>query len=82
MKQPGEEPRSGSDPDLTRVYSADYKNADKGEALAMRNKYVTMPLNENQIMYIDKYMHSKLNVPYDSIVWDDVCDHIYSSRDI
>ena len=72
MKQPGEEPRSGSDPDLTRVYSADYKNADKGEALAMRNKYVTMPLNENQIMYIDKYMRDKLNVPYDSIVWDDV----------
>ena len=72
MKQPGEEPRSGSDPDLTRVYSADYKNADKGEALAMRNKYVTMPLNENQIMYIDKYMRGKLNVPYDSIVWDDV----------
>ena len=72
MKQPGEEPRSGSDPDLIRVYSADYKNADKGEALAMRNKYVTMPLNENQIMYIDKYMRDKLNVPYDSIVWDDV----------
>ena len=72
MKQPDEEPRSGSDPDLTRVYSADYKNADKGEALAMRNKYVTMPLNENQIMYIDKYMRGKLNVPYDSIVWDDV----------
>ncbi len=72
MKQPGEEPRSGLDPDLTRVYSADYKNADKGEALAMRNKYVTMPLNENQIMYIDKYMRGKLNVPYDSIVWDDV----------
>ncbi|MBO6301032.1 MAG: hypothetical protein J6N15_01170, partial [Ruminiclostridium sp.] len=72
MKQPGEEPRSGSDLDLTRVYSADYKNADKGEALAMRNKYVTMPLNENQIMYIDKYMRGKLNVPYDSIVWDDV----------
>ena len=72
MKQPGEEPRSGLDPDLIRVYSADYKNADKGEALAMRNKYVTMPLNENQIMYIDKYMRDKLNVPYDSIVWDDV----------
>ena len=72
MKQPGEEPRSGSDPDLTRVYSAYYKNADKGEALAMRHKYVTMPLNENQIMYIDKYMRGKLNVPYDSIVWDDI----------
>ena len=57
---------------VKRLYSTDYKNSDKGEALAMRNKYIVSQLNETQLKNIDKYMRDKLAVPYESIEWNNV----------
>ena len=63
-----------ADPDgyVKRLYSSNYQDADKGEALAMRHKYIVSQLNEKQLKIIDKYMRDKLTVPYESIEWNKV----------